>query len=78
MVSTEGDDVPTGEVGEIWGKAPQVMLGYWNRPEETSKTLDQGWLHTGDMGRIDSDGYLFLVDRVKDMIVTGGSKRVRP
>ncbi len=73
VVNTEGDDVPTGEVGEIWGKAPQVMLGYWNRPEETSKTLDQGWLHTGDMGRLDDDGYLFLVDRVKDMIVTGGS-----
>lgn len=73
LVDKEGNDVPTGEVGEIWGKAPQVMLGYWNRPAETAKTLDQGWLHTGDMGRLDADGYLFLVDRVKDMIVTGGS-----
>ncbi|ANQ75637.1 MULTISPECIES: class I adenylate-forming enzyme family protein [Rhodococcus] len=73
VVDPEGKNVPVGEVGEIWGKAPQVMLGYWNRPEETAKTLDQGWLHTGDMGRLDSDGYLFLVDRVKDMIVTGGS-----
>ncbi|MFA3899868.1 class I adenylate-forming enzyme family protein [Rhodococcus qingshengii] len=73
VVNPEGKNVPVGEIGEIWGKAPQVMLGYWNRPEETAKTLDQGWLHTGDMGRLDADGYLFLVDRVKDMIVTGGS-----
>lgn len=73
VVDEEGNDVAAGEVGEIWGKAPQIMLGYWNRPEETAKTLDQGWLHTGDMGRLDSEGYLFLVDRVKDMIVTGGS-----
>lgn len=73
VVDEIGNDVAPGEVGEIWGRAPQVMLGYWNRPEETAKTLDQGWLHTGDMGRIDADGYLFLVDRVKDMIVTGGS-----
>lgn len=73
VVDEKGNDVPTGEVGEIWAKAPQIMLGYWNRPEETAKTLDQGWLHTGDMGRLDDAGYLFLVDRVKDMIVTGGS-----
>jgi acyl-CoA synthetase (AMP-forming)/AMP-acid ligase II len=73
IVDDEGADVAPGEVGEVWGKAPQVMTGYWNRPEETAKTLDQGWLHTGDMGRLDDDGYLYLVDRVKDMIVTGGS-----
>jgi acyl-CoA synthetase (AMP-forming)/AMP-acid ligase II len=73
IVDDNGADVALGEVGEVWGKAPQVMTGYWNRPEETAKALDQGWLHTGDMGRLDDEGYLFLVDRVKDMIVTGGS-----
>ncbi|MCK5892608.1 AMP-binding protein [Aeromicrobium sp.] len=73
VVDDHGADVPTGEVGEVWGRAPQVMLGYWNRPEATASTLDQGWLHTGDMGRVDEAGHLYLVDRVKDMIVTGGS-----
>jgi acyl-CoA synthetase (AMP-forming)/AMP-acid ligase II len=73
VVDADGHDVEPGEVGEIWATAPQLMSGYWNRSEETAKTLAQGWLHTGDMGRFDTDGYLFLVDRVKDMIVTGGS-----
>lgn len=61
-----------GQVGEICGRGDNVMLGYWNRPEETGRTLRGGWLHTGDAGYLDDDGYLFVVDRVKDMIVTGG------
>jgi acyl-CoA synthetase (AMP-forming)/AMP-acid ligase II len=73
LVDENGADVSPGDVGEIWATAPQVMLGYWNRDEDTAKTLDEGWLHTGDMGRVDEDGYLYVVDRVKDMIVTGGS-----
>lgn len=73
IVDENGSDVEQGAVGEIWAQAPQLMSGYWNRPEETAKTVTQGWLHTGDMGRFDEGGYLYLVDRVKDMIVTGGS-----
>jgi acyl-CoA synthetase (AMP-forming)/AMP-acid ligase II len=74
LIADEGaQEVAPGVVGEVWAKAPQMMSGYWRRPEETEKTLKDGWLHTGDMGYVDDDGYLFLVDRVKDMIVTGGS-----
>ena len=64
--------VPSGTVGEIVARGPNVMVGYWKRPEETAKTLRGGWLHTGDAGKIDEDGYVFIVDRTKDMIVTGG------
>jgi acyl-CoA synthetase (AMP-forming)/AMP-acid ligase II len=66
-------DVPTGEVGEVCVRGNAVMLGYWNRPEATAETLRNGWLHTGDLGRVDDRGYLYLLDRAKDMIITGGS-----
>ena len=72
VVDVNGDEVPTGTVGEIAITGPNVMLGYWNRPEQTSQTLRDGWLHTGDSGYMDQRGYVFLVDRIKDMIVTGG------
>lgn len=65
-------DVPSGEVGEVLARGPSVMLGYWNQPELTAATVIDGWLRTGDAGRMDKDGFLYLVDRVKDMIVTGG------
>ena len=61
-----------GEVGEICVRGPHVMEGYWKRPEETAAALAGGWLHTGDMGRFDADGYLYIVDRKKDMIISGG------
>jgi acyl-CoA synthetase (AMP-forming)/AMP-acid ligase II len=64
--------VPPGGLGEITARGPQLMSGYWRRPEETAATLRDGWLHTGDVGRIDEDGYLFVEDRVKDMVVSGG------
>jgi len=64
--------LPTGQVGEIAVKGAQTMLGYWNRPEETAKALADGWLYTGDAGFMDESGFLHVVDRVKDMIITGG------
>jgi long-chain acyl-CoA synthetase len=68
-----GKDAATGAVGELWTRSGQNMAGYWNKPEETEKTLlPDGWLRTGDAGFIDAEGYLFLTDRVKDMIVSGG------
>jgi len=67
-----GAEVPTGEVGEIWARAGNFMREYWNRPDETRAAFAGGWYHTGDAGRIDERGYLYLVDRVKDMIVSGG------
>ena len=62
----------TGEKGEVCARGPQVMKGYWNRPEESDKTFIYGALRTGDIGYLDEDGYLFLVDRIKDMILCGG------
>jgi long-chain acyl-CoA synthetase len=67
-----GAEVSTGESGEVCAKAGNYMREYWNRPEETELAFRDGWYHTGDAGHVDSEGYLYLVDRVKDMIVTGG------
>ncbi len=65
-------DVPMGESGELLVKGPQVMKGYWNKAEETARTLTDGWLHTGDIGKMDEEGYFYIVDRKKDMILSGG------
>lgn len=72
IADADGEPVPEGETGQVLIKGPNVMRGYLNRPEETAKTLVDGWLHTGDIGRLDADGYLVLVDRAKDMIIRGG------
>jgi len=72
IVDKNGDELPTGEVGEVAAKGPNIMQGYWRKPEQTAEVLRDGWYHTGDLGRLDADGYLYLVDRAKDMIVTGG------
>lgn len=66
------ETLPAGEVGELCIRGPQVMAGYWNRPEETASALRDGWLHTGDIARIDEDGYTYIVDRAKDMIIASG------
>jgi long-chain acyl-CoA synthetase len=65
-------DVGVGEPGEVLIKGPQVMKGYWNMPEETAQTITDGWLHTGDIGKMDEEGYFYIVDRKKDMIISGG------
>ena len=72
IVDEKGDELPTGDVGEVAAKGPNIMQGYWRKPEQTAEVLRDGWYHTGDLGRLDADGYLYLVDRAKDMIVTGG------
>ena len=72
VVDEEGKELPPGEVGELAVKGPNVMKGYWNRPEETQKTLKDGWLFTGDLAKMDEDGYFYIVDRKKDMIIAGG------
>ena len=72
IVDPEGNEVPRHTVGEIVVRGANVTKGYWNRPQETAQALRDGWLHTGDGGYMDDDGYLFIVDRLKDMIVTGG------
>ncbi|HEU5322612.1 MAG TPA: long-chain fatty acid--CoA ligase [Methylomirabilota bacterium] len=74
VVDEEDRDVAAGAWGEVVFRGPNVMLGYWNRPEETAVALRGGWFHTGDIGYLDDDGYLYLVDRVKDMINTAGLK----
>lgn len=72
IIDENGQSLPLGEIGEVCVYGPSVMLGYWNKPEETAEALQNGWVHTGDAGYLDEEGYLFLVDRVKDMIVSGG------
>jgi long-chain acyl-CoA synthetase len=67
-----GEILPPGEIGELAIRGPQVMKGYWNKPEDTAQTLRNGWLLTGDLGYMDEDGYFFIVDRKKDMIIAGG------
>jgi long-chain acyl-CoA synthetase len=72
IVDQQGQELPVGETGEIAIRGPNIMKGYFNKPEETAKTLRNGWLHSGDIGRLDGDGYLYIVDRIKDMIISGG------
>jgi len=72
IVDGEDNELPQGEVGEIVLKSPHVMREYWNRPEATEEVMRGGWFHTGDVGRMDEDGYTFIVDRKKDLIIRGG------
>ncbi len=73
IVDDDDRELPGGRTGEIVIRGPHMMNGYWNRPDATAETLAGGWLHTGDVGYLDADGYLYIVDRKKDMIISGGS-----
>jgi long-chain acyl-CoA synthetase len=73
IVNERGNDLPAGEIGEIVGRGPALMPGYYKRPDLTAQAIVDGWLHTGDLGYVDEDGFLYLVDRKKDMIISGGT-----
>jgi len=72
IVDETGGDVEAGGVGELWVRGPNVTPGYWNRPEATAESITDGWLHTGDAARQDEEGYYYIVDRWKDMYISGG------
>jgi long-chain acyl-CoA synthetase len=72
VVGDDGRDVPPGAVGELWIKGPNVVKGYWNNPQATAEGFTDGWLHSGDLGRIDDEGFVYIVDRAKDMLIRGG------
>ncbi len=73
IMTVEGDrELAIGEVGELWCKGPQVVKGYWNKPEATAQTFHEGWVKTGDLARLDEEGFCFIIDRAKDMLIRGG------
>jgi long-chain acyl-CoA synthetase len=69
---SSGKALPVGDVGELWGKGPNVVKGYWNNPSATAETFIDGWVRTGDLARLDEEGFCYIVDRAKDMIIRGG------
>jgi len=73
IVDTDDTEVPRGQLGEVVVRGPTVMRGYWRQPEATADTLRNGWLHTGDVAYMDAGGYVFILDRKKDMIISGGA-----
>ncbi len=72
VVDGDGHEIAAGETGEVLVRAPHVMLGYWNRPDATEESIVDGWFHTGDVAMVDADGYVYIQDRIKDMIISGG------
>ncbi|HEY4342816.1 MAG TPA: class I adenylate-forming enzyme family protein [Parvibaculum sp.] len=72
IVDEHGKELPAGQVGELWIKGPNVVKGYWNKPEATAAAITDGWLHSGDLVRIDEEGFVFILDRAKDMLIRGG------
>jgi long-chain acyl-CoA synthetase len=72
-MSLDGEhELPRGEVGELWARGPNIVKGYWNKPEATAKTFVDGWVKTGDLARMDDEGFCFIIDRAKDMLIRGG------
>jgi long-chain acyl-CoA synthetase len=72
VVDDDGAELPQGEVGELWVRGSPVIKGYLGRPDATAQTITDGWLHTGDVARIDEDGFIYIVDRKKDLVIRGG------
>lgn len=72
LMDADGKEVTSADVGELWIKGPNVVTGYWNKPEATAETFTDGWLHSGDLARIDREGFVYIVDRAKDMLIRGG------
>lgn len=72
IIDDKGKELGPNEIGEIMAKHAWLMKGYWNKPELTNQTMEKGWVHTGDMGYMDEDGFLYIVDRKRDMIISGG------
>ena len=72
IANPDGRALADGEVGEIWIRGPNVVMGYWNKPEATDAAFTDGWYHTGDVGRRDAEGFVYVLDRVKDMLIRGG------
>ncbi len=72
VTDPEGREVPRGEIGEIWFRGPNLIRGYWNQPEATAETIVDGWLRSGDLGRLDEEGFIYIEDRLKDMVLRAG------
>ena len=72
VVDADGNDVPVGEVGELWIQGPNVVKGYWGMPEATEQAFGDGWFKSGDLARVDDEGFVYIVDRAKDMVIRGG------
>jgi long-chain acyl-CoA synthetase len=73
IMSLDGmQELPIGEVGELWAKGPQVVKGYWGKPEATAETFVDGWVRTGDLAKLDEEGFCYIIDRAKDMLIRGG------
>jgi long-chain acyl-CoA synthetase len=72
VVDASGQDVPAGGIGELWIRGPNIVKGYWNKPEATAEAITDGWFHSGDIARIDDEGFVYILDRAKDMLIRGG------
>jgi long-chain acyl-CoA synthetase len=72
IADPDGNELPPGETGEIWFRGPNLIRGYWNRPDATAETIVDGWLRSGDIGRLDDEGWVYVSDRAKDMVLRGG------
>ena len=72
IVDELGQELPNGSIGELWVRGPNIVDGYWNKPEATAAAFTDGWFHTGDLGRRDDEGFVYVVDRLKDVVIRGG------